>query len=144
MVQKLRPVKPKYATNLSAPVSDASCGFHAGYSLRGRNPRLVLRAGAGGSLLGSSDSSIEADSWADSGYIVHRIGGPTITFCGSAFDVPWSDLDNAKTKTGASSTNLYFDSGLVVVLKCLPPREFVEGVLSSLLHQCGVCSDLRL
>ena len=54
-----------------------------------------------------------------------------ITFCGSACDVPWSDLDNAKTKTGASSTNLYFDSGLVVVLECLPPREFVEGVLSS-------------
>jgi hypothetical protein len=58
--------------------------------------------------------------------------GRKITFCGSAFDVPWSDLDETKTKTGGNSTILYFDSGLVVVLKCLPPREFVEGVLSSI------------
>jgi hypothetical protein len=57
--------------------------------------------------------------------------GRKIAFCGSAFDVPWSDLDDAKTKTGANSKTLYFHSGLVVVLKCLPPREFVEGVLSS-------------
>lgn len=57
--------------------------------------------------------------------------GRNIAFCGSAFDVPWSDADTAKTKTGANTTILYFDSGLEVVLKCLPPREFVEGVLSS-------------
>jgi hypothetical protein len=58
--------------------------------------------------------------------------GRKIAFCGSAFDVPWSDLDEAKTKMGANSTILYFDSGLVVVLKCLPAREFVEGALSSI------------
>lgn len=57
--------------------------------------------------------------------------GRNIVFCGSAFDLPWSDADDAKTKTGANTTILYFDSGLEVVLKCLPPREFVEGVLSS-------------
>jgi hypothetical protein len=58
--------------------------------------------------------------------------GRNIAFCGSVFDVPWSDVDEAKTKTGANTTILYFDSGLEVVLKCLPPREFVEGVLSSI------------
>jgi hypothetical protein len=57
--------------------------------------------------------------------------GRKIAFCGCAFDVPWGDLDDAKTKTGGNSTILYFDSGLVALLKCEPPREFVEGVLSS-------------
>jgi|SRR5579872_1096973 len=58
--------------------------------------------------------------------------GRNIAFCGTAFDVPWNDLNDAKTKTGANSTILYFDSGLEIVLKCLPSREFVEGVLSSI------------
>lgn len=58
--------------------------------------------------------------------------GRQVTFCGSAFDLPWSDLDEARTRTGANTTILYFDSGLKVVLKCLPPREFVEAVLSSI------------
>lgn len=58
--------------------------------------------------------------------------GRKIVFCGCAFDVPWSDLDEARTKTGGNSTILYFDSGLVTLLKCEPPREFVEGVLSSI------------
>lgn len=57
--------------------------------------------------------------------------GQKITFCGSAFEIPWSDLNDAKTKTGVNSTIFYFDSGLVTLLKCQPPREFVEGVLSS-------------
>jgi hypothetical protein len=57
--------------------------------------------------------------------------GRKITFCGSTFDIPWSDLDDAKTKAGGNSTTLFFDSGLVALLKCQPPREFVEGVLSS-------------
>lgn len=57
--------------------------------------------------------------------------GRKSTFCGCAFDVPWNDLDESRTKTGPSSTILYFNSGLVVILKCLPPREFVDGVFSS-------------
>jgi hypothetical protein len=57
--------------------------------------------------------------------------GRKIAFCGSTFDVPWGDLDDTKTKTGGNSTTLFFDSGLVALLKCQPPREFVEGVLSS-------------
>ena len=57
--------------------------------------------------------------------------GRKIAFCGCVFDVPWGDLDDAKTKTRGNSTILYFDSGLVGLFKCEPPREFVEGVLSS-------------
>jgi hypothetical protein len=63
--------------------------------------------------------------------------GRKIAFCGCAFEVPWSDLDDAKTKAGGNSTTLYFDSGLVAVLKCLPPREFVEGYLSSMKVSSG-------
>lgn len=58
--------------------------------------------------------------------------GRKIAFCGCRFDVPWDDLDNARTKTGSNSTILYFDSGLVILLKCEPPREFVDGFLSSI------------
>lgn len=58
--------------------------------------------------------------------------GRKLDFCGCAFDVPWGDLNDAKTRTGGNSTILYFDSGLVALLKCEPPREFVEGVLSSI------------
>jgi hypothetical protein len=58
--------------------------------------------------------------------------GRTLDFCGCGFDVPWGDLNDAKTKTGPNSRILYFDSGLVALLKCEPPREFVEGVLSSI------------
>ena len=57
--------------------------------------------------------------------------GRKLAFCGCEYDIPWSDLDETKTKVGANSTILYFDSGLVTLLKCLPPREFVESVLSS-------------
>lgn len=57
--------------------------------------------------------------------------GRNISFCGCEFEVPWSDLDEGKTKVGANSTTLYFGSGLAALLKCQPPREFVEGVLSS-------------
>jgi hypothetical protein len=58
--------------------------------------------------------------------------GRKIAFCGCTFDVPWSDLDDARTKAGGNSTTIFFKSGLVVLSKCEPPREFVEGVLSSI------------
>lgn len=57
--------------------------------------------------------------------------GRKIAFCGCEFDIPWVDLDDSKTKSGPNSTIFYFDSGLVALLKCEPPREFVDGVLSS-------------
>jgi hypothetical protein len=62
---------------------------------------------------------------------VTRSPGRKLAFCGCEYDIPWSDLDETKTKVGVNSTILYFDSGLVTLLKCEPPREFVESVLSS-------------
>ena len=60
-----------------------------------------------------------------------KSAGREIGFCDCGFEVPWSDLDDAKMITKENSATLYFDSGLVALLKCEPPREFVEGVLSS-------------
>ena len=86
---------------------------------------------------------LEAHYWAHQVPVLRQTPGPVrdswftestgrkIAFCGCSFDVPWSDLNDAKTKAGANSTILYFDSGLVALLKCQPAREFVDGVLSS-------------
>ena len=62
---------------------------------------------------------------------ITRSAGRKLSFCGCEFEVPWNDLDETKTKTGPNSAALHFESGLVALLKCQPPREFVEGVLSS-------------
>ncbi len=62
---------------------------------------------------------------------VTESAGRKIAFCGCAYEFPWSDVNDAKTKSGVNSTILFFDSGLVVISKCEPPREFVDGVLSS-------------
>jgi hypothetical protein len=58
--------------------------------------------------------------------------GKKMAFCGTEFEIPWSDLNGSKTKSGSNSTVLFFDSGLAVVMKCEPPREFVDGVLDSI------------
>jgi hypothetical protein len=57
--------------------------------------------------------------------------GRKIALCRIAFEIPWNELNDSKTKAEGNSTIFYFDSGLVALLKCEPPREFVEGVLSS-------------
>src|SRR6266566_4519284 len=33
--------------------------------------------------------------------------GRKITFCGSTFDIPWNDLDDAKTKAGGHSPPIF-------------------------------------
>jgi hypothetical protein len=58
--------------------------------------------------------------------------GKKMTFCGTEFELPWADLDDGKTKSGVNLTTLFFDSGLVTMVKCEPPREFVDGVLDSI------------
>lgn len=57
--------------------------------------------------------------------------GRKMAFCGTEFEIPWSDLNDSKTKSGVNSIVLFFDSGLAVVMKCEPPREFVDGVLDA-------------
>jgi hypothetical protein len=58
--------------------------------------------------------------------------GTKMVFCGTEFEMPWADQNDGKTKSGVNSTTLFFDSGLAVIVKCLPPREFVNGVLESI------------
>jgi hypothetical protein len=57
--------------------------------------------------------------------------GTKLAFCSCEFDLPWTDVDSTKTKVGPNTTILYFGSGLITVVKCEPPREFVDGVVSS-------------
>lgn len=58
--------------------------------------------------------------------------GKKMDFCGTGFEIPWNDLNDSKTKSGPNSIVLFFDSGLTVVMKCEPPREFVDGVLDTI------------
>jgi hypothetical protein len=58
--------------------------------------------------------------------------GRKMAFCGAEFEIPWSDVNDGKTKSGVNSTILFFESGLVATMKCLPPREFVDGVIESI------------
>jgi hypothetical protein len=57
--------------------------------------------------------------------------GKNVAFCGTEFELPWSDLDNSKTKSGINTMTFHFESGLLTLISCEPPREFVDGVLSS-------------
>jgi hypothetical protein len=41
--------------------------------------------------------------------------GKRLVVCGYGFDVPWSDLNESKTKSNATKQVMYFDSGLVMV-----------------------------
>ena len=58
--------------------------------------------------------------------------GRKMDFCGTEFEIPWNDQNDSKTTSGVNSIILHFDSGLVVVVKCQPPREYVDGVLDSM------------
>jgi hypothetical protein len=56
--------------------------------------------------------------------------GRKVAFCGYDFDVPWSDLNDSKTKSSPTKRVMYFDSGLVLAVTCIPPRTFVNTFLS--------------
>jgi len=57
--------------------------------------------------------------------------GRKVDFCGYDFDVPWSDLNDSKTKSSPTKQIMHFDSGLVVAVTCSPPRTFVNIFLST-------------
>lgn len=54
-----------------------------------------------------------------------------VDFCSYSFEVPWTDLDEFKTKSTSTKQVLYFRSGLVVVVTCSQPGMFVKTFLSS-------------
>src|SRR4030081_3151921 len=57
--------------------------------------------------------------------------GRKVGFCGYDFDVPWSDLNDSRTKSLPTKRIMQFDSGLVVAVTCSPPRTFVNTFLSA-------------
>src|ERR1700730_8470715 len=66
-----------------------------------------------------------------SDYAVTRSSGSKLVFCGYSFDVPWSDLNDSRTKSNPTKIVMYFESGLVVAATCSPPRTFVNTFLSA-------------
>lgn len=62
---------------------------------------------------------------------VTRSVGINQALCGYRFDVPWEDIDESKTKVFQRAKVIYFRSGLILMAKCAPPKEFVNGFLSS-------------
>src|ERR1700694_2717889 len=58
---------------------------------------------------------------------VATAAGTRLTYCGYVFEVPWNDLDEAKT-TSPDRVVLHFRSGRTLILHSLPPREFVNGI----------------
>src|SRR5512133_852566 len=68
-------------------------------------------------------------SLSDSSF-THSIG-KRLGVCGFGFDVPWSDLNESKTKSNLTKQVMYFDSGLVLAVTCSPPRTFVTTFLAA-------------
>lgn len=62
---------------------------------------------------------------------VTRSTGKRLVVCGYGFDVPWSDLNESRTKSNPTKQVMYFDSGLVMAVTCSPPRTFVNTFLSA-------------
>lgn len=56
--------------------------------------------------------------------------GKRLAVCGYGFDLPWNDLSESKTKSNTTKQVMYFDSGLVMAVTCIPPRTFVNTFLS--------------
>jgi hypothetical protein len=57
--------------------------------------------------------------------------GRKLGFCGYSLDVPWSDLNDSRTKSNPTKLVVYFESGLVLAATCSPPRTFVNTFLSA-------------
>jgi hypothetical protein len=55
--------------------------------------------------------------------------GKTLSYFGYKFEVPWTDVDESRTKLYATSVAIGFSSGKTIVFKSLPRREFVNAVL---------------
>jgi hypothetical protein len=56
--------------------------------------------------------------------------GEQFSCAGYEFDIPWSDIDQSKTKTGANGCLVSFQSGIRILFTASPPRSFVKNVAS--------------
>jgi hypothetical protein len=63
---------------------------------------------------------------------VSEASGKKLTYFGYEFEVPWDDIDEAKTRTiGENKAIIVFQSGNVLSVWSGSPREFVNTVLSN-------------
>jgi hypothetical protein len=59
---------------------------------------------------------------------ISRAPGLTLSYFGYEFDVPWTDIDEAKTKIiGGNKVIIFFRSGNVLSVWSGPPHEFMNG-----------------
>jgi len=65
---------------------------------------------------------------------VSEAPGEKVTYVGYAFEIPWSDLDEDQTmsypkdRPKKASVDLRFRSGLRLLIKAIPPREWANGL----------------
>lgn len=63
---------------------------------------------------------------------VSQVPGTKLSYCGYEFEVPWTDLDESKTQLYPKDNPdkkmafLFFRSGLRLVVKAVPPREWAH------------------
>jgi hypothetical protein len=58
--------------------------------------------------------------------------GTKLSYFGYEFEVPWSDLDDPKTKRGGKNVVLTFRSGRLLRVGIAQPREFVNTILEQI------------
>lgn len=61
---------------------------------------------------------------------ISRAPGMRLSYFGYEFEIPWTDIDNEKTRVvGGNKALIAFRSGNVFMLWSAPPHEFMNGVL---------------
>ena len=57
--------------------------------------------------------------------------GRELSYFGYRFEVPWNDVDEARTSARNETAIIFFQSGLTVIFKIVPPHALVDAVLSA-------------
>jgi hypothetical protein len=59
---------------------------------------------------------------------VNSSSGTRLSYFGYTFEIPWNDVDNAKSKKVGAMQVLAFQSGMTILVSSIPPRDFVKTV----------------
>jgi hypothetical protein len=59
---------------------------------------------------------------------VNSSSGTHLSYFGYTFEIPWNDVDNAKSKKVGDMQVLAFQSGMAILVSSSPPRDFVKTV----------------
>jgi len=59
---------------------------------------------------------------------VNSAPGTRLSYFGYTFEIPWNDLDEAKSKKVGSMQVLAFHSAMAMIISSIPPRDFVKTV----------------